>query len=99
VLLEQPSTNSSATAMPFDVAMGDYQRARDQHAMPMYEFTCSWQRWSRRPRSCSGCSADPRQCRGHGRLRQDECRHAFAAEVLCAPTVSAPCWRAAELNN
>jgi len=27
-------------ARSFDEAMGDYQRARDQHAMPMYEFTC-----------------------------------------------------------
>jgi len=24
----------------FDAALGDYQRARDRHAMPMYEFTC-----------------------------------------------------------
>ena len=24
----------------FDDAMGDYQRARDQHVLPMYEFTC-----------------------------------------------------------
>jgi 2-polyprenyl-6-methoxyphenol hydroxylase-like FAD-dependent oxidoreductase len=25
---------------PFDDAMGDYQRRRDQHALPMYELTC-----------------------------------------------------------
>ena len=25
---------------PFDDAMGDYQRGRDQHVLPMYEFTC-----------------------------------------------------------
>jgi 2-polyprenyl-6-methoxyphenol hydroxylase-like FAD-dependent oxidoreductase len=24
----------------FDVAMADYQRARDEHVLPMYEFTC-----------------------------------------------------------
>jgi 2-polyprenyl-6-methoxyphenol hydroxylase-like FAD-dependent oxidoreductase len=24
----------------FDAALGDYQRARDRQAMPMYEFTC-----------------------------------------------------------
>ncbi|HUR33076.1 MAG TPA: hypothetical protein VM032_04725 [Vicinamibacterales bacterium] len=24
----------------FDSAMGEYQRARDEHALPMYEFTC-----------------------------------------------------------
>jgi 2-polyprenyl-6-methoxyphenol hydroxylase-like FAD-dependent oxidoreductase len=24
----------------FDDALGDYQRSRDQHALPMYEFTC-----------------------------------------------------------
>src|SRR5258708_33981411 len=24
----------------FDDAMGEYQRTRDQHALPMYEFTC-----------------------------------------------------------
>jgi len=24
----------------FDEAMGEYQRARDEHALPMYEFTC-----------------------------------------------------------
>jgi 2-polyprenyl-6-methoxyphenol hydroxylase-like FAD-dependent oxidoreductase len=27
-------------ARSFDEAMGDYQRARDQHVLPMYEFTC-----------------------------------------------------------
>jgi flavin-dependent dehydrogenase len=27
-------------ARSFDEAMGDYQRKRDEHAMPMYEFTC-----------------------------------------------------------
>jgi 2-polyprenyl-6-methoxyphenol hydroxylase-like FAD-dependent oxidoreductase len=25
---------------PFDDALGAYQRARDEHALPMYEFTC-----------------------------------------------------------
>lgn len=25
---------------PFDEAMGDYQRGRDEHVLPMYEFTC-----------------------------------------------------------
>jgi 2-polyprenyl-6-methoxyphenol hydroxylase-like FAD-dependent oxidoreductase len=34
--LDEALTGASA----FDVAMGDYQRARDEHAMPMYEFTC-----------------------------------------------------------
>jgi 2-polyprenyl-6-methoxyphenol hydroxylase-like FAD-dependent oxidoreductase len=27
-------------ARSFDDAMGEYQRTRDQHALPMYEFTC-----------------------------------------------------------
>jgi 2-polyprenyl-6-methoxyphenol hydroxylase-like FAD-dependent oxidoreductase len=27
-------------ARPFDDAMADYQRARDAHVLPMYEFTC-----------------------------------------------------------
>ena len=27
-------------ARPFDDAMGEYQRERDEHALPMYEFTC-----------------------------------------------------------
>jgi 2-polyprenyl-6-methoxyphenol hydroxylase-like FAD-dependent oxidoreductase len=27
-------------ARPFDEAMGDYQRDRDAHALPMFEFTC-----------------------------------------------------------
>jgi 2-polyprenyl-6-methoxyphenol hydroxylase-like FAD-dependent oxidoreductase len=27
-------------ARSFDDAMGEYQRARDQHVLPMYEFTC-----------------------------------------------------------
>ena len=31
---------SFAGARPFDAAMADYQRARDEHSMPMYEFTC-----------------------------------------------------------
>ena len=25
---------------PFDAAMADYQRARDEHVLPMYQFTC-----------------------------------------------------------
>jgi 2-polyprenyl-6-methoxyphenol hydroxylase-like FAD-dependent oxidoreductase len=31
---------SSTGARAFDDAMGDYQRARDEHVLPMYEFTC-----------------------------------------------------------
>ena len=27
-------------ARPFDAAMGEYQSTRDQHVLPMYEFTC-----------------------------------------------------------
>jgi hypothetical protein len=27
-------------ARPFDHAMADYQRTRDEHALAMYEFTC-----------------------------------------------------------
>ena len=27
-------------ARSFEDAMGEYQRARDEHALPMYEFTC-----------------------------------------------------------
>ena len=27
-------------ARPFDEAMGEYQRDRDEHVLPMYEFTC-----------------------------------------------------------
>jgi flavin-dependent dehydrogenase len=34
--LDQTFTGARA----FDDAMGDYQRTRDQHALPMYEFTC-----------------------------------------------------------
>jgi 2-polyprenyl-6-methoxyphenol hydroxylase-like FAD-dependent oxidoreductase len=26
-------------ARPFDIAMADYQRTRDEHVLPMYEFT------------------------------------------------------------
>ena len=29
-----------AGSLPFDEAMGDYQRARDEQVLPMYEFTC-----------------------------------------------------------
>ena len=32
--------NWFAGARPFDEAMRDYQRERDEHVMPMYEFTC-----------------------------------------------------------
>ena len=31
---------SFSGARPFDVAMGDYQSTRDEHVLPMYEFTC-----------------------------------------------------------
>jgi 2-polyprenyl-6-methoxyphenol hydroxylase-like FAD-dependent oxidoreductase len=35
------ATDQALTGLrSFDDAMGDYQRARDQHARPMYEFTC-----------------------------------------------------------
>jgi flavin-dependent dehydrogenase len=33
---------SLSGARPFDVAMAAYQTARDQHVMPMYEFTCDF---------------------------------------------------------
>ena len=33
-------TRSSAGGRSFDEAMGEYQRARDEHVLPMYEFTC-----------------------------------------------------------
>jgi 2-polyprenyl-6-methoxyphenol hydroxylase-like FAD-dependent oxidoreductase len=29
-----------AGVRPFDDVMGEYQRARDEHVLPMYEFTC-----------------------------------------------------------
>jgi 2-polyprenyl-6-methoxyphenol hydroxylase-like FAD-dependent oxidoreductase len=31
---------SFSGARPFDAALGDYQRARDEHSLAMYEFTC-----------------------------------------------------------
>ena len=31
---------SLSAGRPWDEAMGDYQRARDEHVLPMYEFTC-----------------------------------------------------------
>ena len=31
---------SFSGARPFEAAMGDYQRARDEHVLPMYHFTC-----------------------------------------------------------
>ena len=31
---------SLSGARPFDAAMADYQRERDEHVLPMYEFTC-----------------------------------------------------------
>jgi len=31
---------SLSGARPFDAAMADYQRARDEHVRPMYDFTC-----------------------------------------------------------
>ena len=31
---------SFSGARPFDDAMGDYQTTRDEHVLPMYEFTC-----------------------------------------------------------
>ena len=34
--LDQVFTN----ARPFDAAMDEYQRARDEHVLPMYQFTC-----------------------------------------------------------
>jgi flavin-dependent dehydrogenase len=32
--------DSLSGARPFDVAMGEYQSTRDEHVLPMYEFTC-----------------------------------------------------------
>ena len=31
---------SFTSARPFDEAMSEYQRRRDEHVLPMYEFTC-----------------------------------------------------------
>jgi 2-polyprenyl-6-methoxyphenol hydroxylase-like FAD-dependent oxidoreductase len=31
---------SFASVRPFDTAMSEYQRTRDEHALPMYKFTC-----------------------------------------------------------
>jgi hypothetical protein len=31
---------SFSGARPYDVAMGEYQSARDERALPMYEMTC-----------------------------------------------------------
>jgi 2-polyprenyl-6-methoxyphenol hydroxylase-like FAD-dependent oxidoreductase len=36
IALDQTFTS----ARSFDEAMGEYQRARDEHVLPMYEFTC-----------------------------------------------------------
>lgn len=44
-------------ARSFEEAMGDYQRARDEHALPMYEFTCQLATLQPPPPRCSGCSA------------------------------------------
>jgi 2-polyprenyl-6-methoxyphenol hydroxylase-like FAD-dependent oxidoreductase len=33
---------SLSGARPFAVAMGTYQSTRDQHVLPMYEFTCQF---------------------------------------------------------
>ena len=32
---------SFSGSRPFDEAMADYQRSRDEHVLPMYEFTCA----------------------------------------------------------
>ena len=78
---------------PFDAAMADYQRERDEHVLPMYEFTCQLATLEPPPpRDAAAVRRDRRQPEGDGRLRPDERRHDFAGGSSSLPRTSARSW-------
>ena len=81
-------------ARSFDEAMGEYQRARDEQVLPMYEFTCELATLQPPPPAdAAAVRRDPRQPGGHGRLRADERRDHLARGVHRRRRTSAPSWR------
>jgi 2-polyprenyl-6-methoxyphenol hydroxylase-like FAD-dependent oxidoreductase len=56
-LLATASDEALTGRRSFADAMGDYQRTRDQHVRPMYEFTCQLATSNHRRQKCKSCSA------------------------------------------
>ena len=72
-------------ARSFDEAMGGYQRDRDEHVRPMYEFTCQLATLEPPPPEMQQLfAAIHGNQEGHGRVRADECRDDLAGTVLLA---------------
>ena len=72
-------------ARSFDDAMGDYQRTRDQHVLPMYEFTCQLATLEPPPPEMQQLfGAIHGNQTGHGRLCPDERGDDLAGGVLLA---------------
>ena len=72
-------------ARSFDDAMGEYQRARDEHVLPMYEFTCQLATLEPPPPEMQQLfGAIHGNQNGDGRLRADERRDDLAGGVLLA---------------
>ena len=74
-----------AERRPFDDAMADYQRARDEEALPIYEFTCDFAKLEPPPPEMQQLiGAMQGNQEAHGRLRERHGRHAAGARVLRA---------------
>ena len=81
VALDQAFTG----ARPFDDAMGEYQRTRDEHVLPMYEFTCQLAtHGAAAARDAAVVRRDSREPEGHGRLCPGERGDDLTSEVLLA---------------
>ena len=67
----------------FDVAMGEYQSARDQHVLPMYEFTCELATLEPPPPELQQLLVgNARQPGSDGRVRAGQRRSDVAGRVL-----------------
>ena len=70
-------------ARPFDVAMAGYQTTRDEHVLPMYEFTCQLATLEPPPPEMQQLlGGGARQSGGDGRVRAGQRRRDVAGRVL-----------------
>ena len=77
------STRSSPAARAFDDAMADYQATRDEHVLPMFEFTCQLATLEPPPPEMQQLlGRRARQPGGDGRLRTRQRRSHLTGRVL-----------------
>jgi hypothetical protein len=69
-------------ARPFDVAMRDYQSVRDEHVLPLYEFTAELASLEPPPPELEQLLGHAGRPGGHGRVRAGQGRDDLACGVL-----------------